>query len=154
MSIQDRLNEDLKNAMKGHDEVTRNTVRLIRSAVRNAEIEKGADLDDAGVTDVLSRMAKQYRDSIAVYRDAGRTDLVDKEEAELGVVMRYLPKQLDEGEVLELATETADEVGAKGPQDKGKLMGKLMPKVKGQADGALVNRVVTELLKARAAGKA
>lgn len=154
MGLQEQLSEDLKTAMKGHDEVTRDSIRLIRSAMKNAEIEKGRELDEAGVVDVLSRMAKQYRDSITVYRDAGRTDLVEKEQRELDVVMRYMPQQLNADEVRTLAKQTADEVGAHGPQDKGKLMGKLMPKVKGKADGTVVNQVVTELLEARAAGKA
>ena len=153
MSIQDQLNDDLKTAMKAHDEVTKNTIRLMRSSIKNVEIDKGGAIDDAGVTDVLARMAKQYRDSITTFRDAGRTDLVDKEQAELDVLMRYMPKQLGADEVRAIAQQTADEVGAQGPQDKGKLMGKLMPKVKGQADGAIVNQVVTEILEARAAGK-
>lgn len=152
MSIQEQLNEDMKAAMKSQDEITKNTVRLIRSAIRNAEIEKGNALDDAAALDVIARMAKQYRDSIATYENAGRTDLVDKEQAELDVVMRYMPKQLEADEVRALAEQAADEVGACGPQDKGKLMGKLMPKVKGKADGAVVNAVVTELLEKRAAG--
>lgn len=154
MSIQDQLNEDMKAAMKSQDEVTKNTVRLMRSAIRNAEIEKNTTLDDAAVTEILSRMAKQYRDSITTYENAGRTDLVEKEKAELDVVMRYMPKQMEAAEVRALAEQAANEVGASGPQDKGKLMGKLMPQVKGQADGAVVNAVVTELLEARASEQA
>ena len=148
MSIQEQLNEDLKTAMKGGDTVTKDTVRLIRSAIKNAEIAKGGDLDDTGVNEVLGKMAKQYRDSIITFRGGNRQDLVDKEEAELAVVMRYQPEQMSADQVREIAQQAIDEVGATGPGDKGKVMGKLMPQVKGKADGSVVNTVVSELLDA------
>jgi hypothetical protein len=146
MTIQEQLNDDLKTAMKAQDALTKDTVRLIRAAMKNAEIEKGDALDDAGALDVLARMAKQYRDSIATYRDNGREDLAVREEAELTVVARYLPEQLGEDEVRALAEQAVAELGASGPQDRGKVMGKLMPQLKGKADGAVVNRIVGELL--------
>ena len=148
MSIQDQLTEDLKNAMKSGDAITKDTVRLIRSAVQNAEIEKQDDLDDTDVSLVLGKMAKQYRDSITVYRDAKRDDLVAKEETELAVVMRYLPEQMSADDVRAIAETVVAEVGATGPGDKGKVMGKLMPQVRGKADGSMVNTVVGELLDA------
>ena len=146
MTIQEQLSDDLKTAMKAQDAVTKDTVRLIRAAMKNAEIEKGAPLDDAGALDVLARMAKQYRDSITTYRDNRREDLAVREEAELAVVARYLPEQLGEDEVRALAEQAVAELGASGPQDRGKVMGKLMPQLKGKADGAMVNRIVGELL--------
>lgn len=146
MTIQEQLSDDLKTAMKAQDAVTKDTVRLIRAAMKNAEIEKGDVLDDAGALDVLARMAKQYRDSITTYRDNGREDLAVREEAELAVVARYLPEQLGEDEVRALAEQAVAELGASGPQDRGKVMGKLMPQLKGKADGAVVNRIVGELL--------
>ncbi len=146
MSLRDQLSEDLKTAMKAHDDVTRDTVRLISAAVKNAEIEKGGELDEAGSSEVLARMAKQYRDSITTYGDAGRTDLVDKETAELDVLLRYLPEQLGEEQILPLAKAAVTEVGATGASDRGKVMGKLMPQLRGKADGSLVNKVVGELL--------
>jgi uncharacterized protein YqeY len=148
MSIQDQLAKDLKNAMKSGDSITKDTVRLIRSAVQNAEIEKQGDLDDTDVSLVLGKMAKQYRDSITVYREAKRDDLVVKEETELAVVMRYLPEQMSADDVRAIAEAVVAEVGATGPGDKGKVMGKLMPQVRGKADGAMVNTVVGELLDA------
>jgi len=148
MSIQVQLTEDLKNAMKSGDAITKDTVRLIRSAVQNAEIEKQGDLDDTDVSLVLGKMAKQYRDSITVYREAKRDDLVAKEETELAVVMRYLPKQMSADDVRAIAETVVAEVGATGPGDKGKVMGKLMPQVRGKADGSMVNTVVGELLDA------
>ena len=146
MSLRDQLSEDLKTAMKAHDAVTRDTVRLISAAVKNAEIEKGGELDETGSSEVLARMAKQYRDSITTYGDAGRTDLVDKETAELDVLLRYLPEQLGEEQILALAKAAVIEVGATGASDRGKVMGKLMPQLRGKADGSLVNKVVGELL--------
>lgn len=149
MSTLDQMNNDLKAAMKSGDEVTKNTIRWVKSAIQNAAIAKGADLDDPGVNDVLAKMAKQYRDSIEQYRQHDRIDLASKEEAELAVVLRYLPEQMSEEEIRTLVRNVAAEVGAAGPQDKGKVMGKLMPQVKGKADGAVVNRVVSEVLAAK-----
>ena len=107
MTIEEQLADDLKLAMRSHDDVLRDVVRLMRAALKNAEIEKRGTLDEASVETVLARMAKQYRDSIAIYRDAGRTDLSDKEEAELVVVMRYLPEQLGADEIASLARAAA-----------------------------------------------
>ena len=147
MSIQDRLSDDLKTAMKARDEMTRNVVRLAISAIKNAEIDnKGDALDEAGVTDVLSRMVRQYRESIVAYRDGGRDEAAANEEAELAVVMRYLPAQLEPGEIRALAAAAAAEVGARGPSDRGKVMGKLMPQLRGKADGSVVSSVVGEVL--------
>ena len=152
MSIQEQLTDDLKKAMKSHDEVTKGTIRLIRAAIQNAEIEKRNELDDTGSAEVLSRMAKQYRDSIKTYGDAGRADLVAKEEAELLVLLAYLPEQMSADEILALAKLAAEGVGATGPGDRGKVMGKLMPQLRGKADGSLVNTVVGKLLDSLAAG--
>jgi uncharacterized protein YqeY len=146
MSLLDQLNEDLKQAMKAKDEVTKDTVRLIKAAVQNAEIEKQATLDDTSANELLARMARQYRESITMYRDNAREDLATKEEAELSIVLGYLPEQLGADEIRTMAKAVADEVGAAGPGDKGKLMGKLMPQLRGKADSALVNKVVGELL--------
>ena len=146
MSLQEQLTDDLKTAMKAGDVVTKDTVRLIRSAIQNAELENRDTLDEAGVNVVLAKMAKQYRDSITTYGDGGREDLVAKEQSELDVLQRYLPEQMSAEAVREIAVKVAEEVGAAGPGDKGKLMAKLMPQVKGKADGSVVNSVVTELL--------
>ena len=146
MPIQEQLTEDLKTAMKAQDLITKDTVRLIRAAMKNAEIEKRKELDDEGALDVLARMAKQYRDSITTYRDNGREDLAAREEAELEVLVRYLPEQLGEDDIRALVQQAVSELGASGPQDRGKVMGKLMPQLKGKADGSLVSRIVGELL--------
>ena len=146
MTVQARLTDDLKTAMKAHDELTRDVVRLAISAIKNAEIDKRGALDEAGVTDVLSRMVRQYRESIVAFRDGGREAAAAKEEAELAIVMRYLPEQLGPGEIRALAQAAAAEVGASGPSDRGKVMGKLMPQLRGRADGSVVSAVVGEVL--------
>ena len=146
MAIQEQLVEDLKSAMKAHDDITKDTIRLVRAAIKNTEIEKGDALDDEAAMAVLARMAKQYRDSIETYRQHGRDDLVAREESEFSVLARYLPEQLDEDAIRSLAQQVVEAVGATGPGDRGKVMGRLMPQLKGRADGSIVNRVVGELL--------
>ena len=146
MTLQERLMEDLKTAMRSGDETRRSVIRLIRSAVQSEEIAKRRSLDDAGVVEVLSRMARQYRDSIDAYRQADRRDLAEREEAELAVLAEYLPRQLTREEIAALAREAVRETGAMGPGEKGKVMGKLMPQLRGRADGNLVNAIVVELL--------
>ncbi len=147
MSTQDQLTEDLKTAMKAGDSVTKDTIRMIKAALQNATLAaKGEALDDASVNQVLAKMAKEYRDSITTYGDAKRDDLVAKEEIELAVLMRYLPEQMGADEVRTIVEAIVAEVGATGPGDKGKVMGKLMPQVKGKADGTVVNTIVTEIL--------
>ena len=150
MSIKQRLDDDLKAAMKGGDTVTRDTIRLIKAALLNREKQTGAAVDDREAVDALSRMSRQYRESIEVYRGAGRDDMAAKEQAELDVLTRYMPRRLTREEVAELAERAAAEVGASGPGDRGKVMGKLMPQVRGQADGAMVSEIVAELLQALA----
>ena len=146
MSVQDRLTDDLKTAMKARDELTRDVVRLMLSGIKNGEIEKRGVLDEAGVTDVLSRMVRQYRESIVAFRDGDREAAAAKEEAELAIVMRYMPEQLSPEEIRTLAQAAAAEVGASGPSDRGKVMGVLMPQLRGRADGSVVNNVVGEVL--------
>ena len=146
MALQERLTEDLKTAMRQHDEVRRSTIRLIRSAVHYAEISQRENLDDDGIITVLSRMARQHQESISEFTKGNRGDLVEKEEAELAIVREYLPPQLAEEEITRLAKEAIEATDASEPTDMGKVMGKLMPHVKGKADGSLVSRIVKELL--------
>ena len=146
MTIQERLMDDLKVAMKTQDAVSRSVLRIMRSAIQYQEKDKRETADDAVVVEVLARIARQYRESIEAYGAAGRTDLVDKEEAELEVIMRYLPRQMDREEILNIVSRVAQETGAVGPADRGKVMGKLMPQLRDKADGSLVSTVVGELL--------
>jgi uncharacterized protein YqeY len=119
---------------------------MLRSAIEYEEVARGKELDDAGVLEMVARQVKQHNDSIEMFRRGNRPDLFEKEEAELAILKSYLPPQLSHNELVNLAKEAIAQVGAKGPQDKGKVMGRLMPQVKGKASGNDVNEVVTQLL--------
>ena len=146
MPLQERIVEDLKDAMRQRDDLRRSTLRLIRAAIQNEEIARRKSLDDAEVITILSRLVRQHQESITEFRRGNRPDLVEREEAELAFVRQYLPQQLTHQEVTELARQVIAEVGASGPTDLGKVMGRLMPQVRGRAEGAAVRQVVAELL--------
>ncbi|MCI7330611.1 MAG: GatB/YqeY domain-containing protein [Selenomonadaceae bacterium] len=147
MSIKEQLTADMKDAMKAHEKLRLSVIRSARSAVRQAEIDGGhTELDDQGVIAVLSKEVKMRRDSLEEFQKAGRQDLVDQTQAELDVLMHYLPKQLSEAEVKSLVEEAVKATGAQTMKDMGKVMGALMPKVKGRADGKMVNTLVRSLL--------
>ena len=147
LTLQERLQDELKQAMRDRDEMRKSVIRFARAAIRDREIEKRVDLDDEGVLDVLSRQAQQRRDSIEAFQSAGRTDLVEKETAELAIIQEYLPKQMSAEEITELAKAAISETGASGPSDMGKVMGRLMPQCKGRAPGKQVSSIVQELLR-------
>ena len=146
MSLQEKLNTDLKTAMRARDEVRMLVLRSLLSAMNYAEIAKQKKLDDSGVIEVISREIKQRRESIEAYEKGNRPDLVVKEKAEMAVLQEYMPAQMGRDEITALAQKVIEEVGAKAVGDKGKVMQKLMPQVKGKADGGEVNSIVTELL--------
>ena len=144
MSLKEQLTEDMKTAMKAKAEGKQRlaVIRMVRSAIRQAEIDGKTELDDAGVVSIISKEVKSRRDSIEEFRKGGREDLVEQNEAEIAVLMPYLPKQLSEDEIRELVKAAVAQTGASSPKDMGKVMGALMPKVKGRADGKLVNQLV------------
>lgn len=148
MSLKDRLVEDMKVAMKAKEEgkVRLSVIRLARAAIKNAEIDKKTEFSDEQVIEVLAREVKMRRDSMEEFSKANRPDTVKALEEEISVLMEYLPQQLSEGEIRQLAQETITAVGAQGPKDLGKVMGSITPKTKGRADGKLVNQIVRELL--------
>jgi uncharacterized protein YqeY len=146
MSLKERLNQDLREAMRQRDERRRDTIRMALSALHNAEIAGGHELDDAGILGVLAKEAKTRRESIEEFRKGGRQDLVDKESAELEVLNAYLPQQLSREEIAEAAREAIQETGATSAKDIGKVMPVLMERLRGRADGRTVNEVVRELL--------
>jgi len=146
VSLLQRLREDLNTALKKGERERVSTLRLLLSNIRNAEIAKGASLDEPDLLGVISKQAKQLRESIESFRNGGREDLASKEERELAVLLEYLPQQMSSEEIATAARKVIEEVGARGPGDKGKVMGKLMPQLKGKADGAQVNSIVSELL--------
>ena len=146
MTIREKIDSDLKEALKSGERLSVSALRLLKSALKNKEIEKGKALTDDDILSVLSSQAKQIRESIAEYEKAGREDLASKEKAELAVLQRYLPEQLTEGELQRLIKETIKETGASSPKDIGRVMKALMPRIKGRADGKAVNQMVRELL--------
>jgi uncharacterized protein YqeY len=148
MSLSERLTEDMKNAMKAGaaGKVRLDTIRFLRSALKNVEIDKKAPLTDEDVLGVITKQVKQLKDSIDEFQKAGRSDLVEKAQAEVAVLSDYLPQQMSEAEVRDLARQIIADVGAQGPKDMGKVMGPLVARTKGRADGKLVNQVVKELL--------
>ena len=144
--LQDKVADDLRQAQKSGDKTRVTVLRLVKAGVKNAEIAQGAPIDDAGVIDVITREVKQHRESITEFTKGNRQDLVAKEEAELATLLEYLPKQLSREEVVAIVRQVIEQVGAKGPGDKGKVMSQLMPQLKGRADGREANDIVTELL--------
>jgi len=149
MSLKDRLAEDLKQAMRERDENRKVALRLLRAAIINEEVEKGHLLDDGEVMAVAARQARQRREAIEAFQAGGRQDLVVQEEAQLQALQAYLPQQMSRGEIEQEARKSIAATGAKGPADLGMVMRDLMPKVKGRAEGSLVNQVVRELLSTR-----
>jgi len=143
-----KIKGDMLEALKSGDKFRADTLRYLLSAIHNAEISKGkgAVLTEEELAELLQKQVKQRRESIVAYEKGGRADLIEKEEKELEIIRGYLPKQLPEGEIKKLAEEAIKEVDAKGPKDMGKVMGMLLPKVKSQADGSTVSRIVKELL--------
>ncbi|WP_457568151.1 GatB/YqeY domain-containing protein [Desulfurobacterium sp.] len=146
MGLKERLVKDMKEAMKARDKVKLSTIRMINSLIKNAEIDKRGELTDEEILSLLQKYAKQRRESIELYEKGGRKDLVEKERAELAIVESYLPEQMDEDEIRKVVEEAITETGASSLKDMGKVMKVVMPKVKGKADGSLVNRIVRELL--------
>ena len=147
MSLKQRLEGDLKDAMRQRDTLRRSVIRFIRSAVHNQEIADQKELDDDGIIGVLSSQAQQRRDSIEAFTQGNRPELADKETSELAIVLEYMPEQLSAEEITDLVKSAMDEVGAAGPADMGKVMGRVMPQVKGKAEGRVVSTITSDLLR-------
>lgn len=146
MSLLKQLQTDMITAMKNRDKDTLAVVRMLKASVQNAQIEAGHDLSADEEVAVMSREYKQRKESLEEFKKAGRQDLVDKTNTEMKVVEKYMPKQLSADDVKKVVSETVQQVGAASMKDFGKVMGAVMPKVKGQADGKLVNQTVKETL--------
>ncbi len=148
MALKETLTNDLKDAMRQRDTVKRDTIRLLLSAIGYEEKAKRTDsLDDDDVTQVLSKQAQQRRDSIEAYQKGDRPDLVAKEEAELDIVVQYLPQPLNADEIEAIVQSAIAELNATGPQDMGKVMGRVMPQVRARADGKQVSALVNQTLR-------
>ena len=146
MTLLEKLKEDLKSAMRAKEELRVSVLRMLLSAINYAEIAQQKKLDDAGIISVIAKEIKQRRESIEAYEKGNRPELAAKEKLELDILQAYMPAQMGRDEVTAIVQKVIAEVGAKGPADKGKVMQKLMPQVKGKADGNEVNTIVTELL--------
>lgn len=144
--MKETLNEDLKTSLKAGEKLKLSTIRMLLSEIKNAEIAKRGELTDEELLAVAAREARKRNEAIEEFSKGGRQDLVDKETYELSVLEQYLPEQMPEDEVRRIVAETIEEVGASTPADLGKVMGSLMPKVKGKADGKKVNQLVREML--------
>jgi len=145
MSLADRLQEDLHRALRAGDTLRVSTIRLARAAIHNASIEHGRGLTDREVEEILAREMKRRREAIAAYTRGGRDDLARKEALELAILTEYLPP-LGEADLRAMIRDAVAQTGAAGPQDLGRVMGAVMPRVRGRADGGLVNRLVREVL--------
>ena len=133
--------------MRKGDVLRRSVIRLLRSEIHNEEIAKLARLEDDGIIGVLSRQAQQRRESIEAFEQGNRQDLVEKEKAELGIILEYLPQQMSREEISVLVRQAIQETGATGQSDMGKVMGRVMPQVKGRAEGREINAIASDLLK-------
>ncbi len=147
MSLQERLQQDLKEAMRKGDAPRRSLIRYLRAQIQDQEIARRTTLDDDAIIGLLGKQAQQRRESIDAFKRGNRQDLVDKEEAELAMIMEYLPQQLSEEELASLAKDAIEEAGASSPRDIGKVMGLLMPQIRGKAEGKAASAVVSSLLK-------
>jgi uncharacterized protein YqeY len=146
MTLRERLEDDIRSAMRSRNQERLDALRFIKSQIQLTEKNQQKDLDEPGVIEVIAKQAKERRESIQMFQEGNRTDLVAKETVALAVVEEYLPPQMTREDLVKIVEEAIQQVGAISARDKGKLMGRLMPLVRGKADGAIVNAVVTELL--------
>ena len=146
VKLKQQLSDDLTQAMKDGDTVKRGTLRMLMSAINNAEIAKKSPLEEGDILAVISKEVKQHRESIASFQQGNRPDLVAKEEAEMAILEAYLPEQMTREAIIAEVKKVVAAVGAQGPGDKGRVMQQLMAELKGKADGKEINAVVTELL--------
>jgi len=149
MALREKLDEDLKAAMRERDQVRLSTVRMLKSAIKYREIELMKTLDDAGIQAVIASEIKRRRDSVEQYKAGNRQDLADKEDAEMRILQAYLPQQLSHAELEAKVNEVIGRVGAKGPKDMGAVMKALLPEVQGRADGKTVSDLVKQRLAAQ-----
>lgn len=146
MSLLNTLNDDMKTAMKAKDKETLTVIRMLKASLQNEKIKIGRELNDEEELTILAREMKQRRDSLTEFEKAGRDDLVEKAKSEITIVEKYLPEQLTLDEIKNIVSQAIQQTGATSTKEFGKVMGLVMPQVKGKADGNQVNAVVKELL--------
>ncbi len=146
LSLLDNINQDLKSAMLSKDVVVRDTIRMLLSEIKKYEIDERVEADDLIITSLINKTVKQRRDSIEQFKNGGRDDLVQKEQEQLNVILRYLPAQLSEEEIQTLVQGGIDSLSASSMKDMGKLMGHLKPQLEGKADMSVVSKIIKNLL--------
>lgn len=146
MALKERLTDDMKSALRNRETVRLGLVRMIRAQIKNREIAKGSELVDEETVEVVSSLIKSRKEALEFAVKGDRQDLVAQAEEELEILASYLPEQLSEEEIRSVVQEAIDQSGATGPGDLGRVMGAVMPRVKGRADGRLVNTIVRECL--------
>ena len=146
MSLKQKLQEDLKSSMKNKDTNKKSVITLIRASIKQYEVDNRVELGDEEITDLIAKQLKKTRDSRDEFAKAGREDLVEKADAEIEILKEYLPQQLSEEELNEIVIATISEVGATSMKDMKHIMSSIMPKVKGRADGKLINELVRKNL--------
>ncbi|MDD2542461.1 MAG: GatB/YqeY domain-containing protein [Desulfuromonadaceae bacterium] len=146
MTLKEKLNDAMKAAMKARDDLRLSAVRMVRAAIKNREIDARTELDDQAVTDVISTLVKQRRESIRMYRDGNRPELADKEELELAVLLEFLPTQLSQTEIDTLVSQVIQDLEAHGAKEMGRVMKAVTPLTAGKADGKAVSEAVRRLL--------
>ena len=146
MSLKDKLMEEFKSSMRSKDTIRKNTVTMVRAAIKQREVDERIELGDEEVLEIISKQLKEKKMAIEEFRKRNRQDLVDLTEAEMSILLEYLPKQLSEEEVEQIVRETIDEIGATSLKEIGIIMKTVMPKVKGRADGNMINQAVRKIL--------
>lgn len=147
MNLKQQIDTDLISALKSKDEITSSSLRMLKSAIKNKEIALGKDLLDSETSEIISKEIKQRKDSAEQYSQGERKDLANKELEEIEILSKYLPKQMSETEIINLVKEAIEKTKASELKDIGKVMGVLMPQIKGKADGSLVSKIVKSKLK-------
>ena len=145
MSLKEILMEDLKNSMKNKDTIRKNTITMVRAAIKQREVDERIDLSDEDILDIISKQVKEKRAAIVEFNRGNRQDLVDLTNSEIDILLKYLPEQLSEEEVEKIVVEVIDELKATSMKDIGMIMKTVMPKVKGRTDGNIVNKVVRKI---------
>ena len=146
MTLKEQITEDMKSAMRAKEADRLGTIRLLLAAIKQREVDERITVDDAGIIAIIEKLIKQRKDSIEQFQKAGRTDLVDQESKELGILQAYMPAQLSEAEVQAAIQNTISSLGAAGPQDMGKVIGALKAQLAGKADMGMVSSMVKAAL--------
>ena len=146
MALREQLESDIKDSMRSRNQSRLETLRFLKSQIQLVEKNQLKELDEAGLLDVVAKQVKERRESLTMFEQGNRSDLAERESIALEILQEYLPEQLTQDELTNLIKKVIEEVGATTSSDKGKIMGRLMPQIKGKADGTQVNTIVTELL--------